>query len=311
MKNNEPALSLKKPAINRTRLADMGLLFVAFMWGCTFLIVQHAVQVLPPLAFNAIRFIGAALLLALIIAVFYRQEWKHLSWSMAGHAALLGLFLFLGYSFQTVGLLYTSTSNAGFITGLSVVIVPFLSFWLLKHRISRFTWISALLAAAGLYLLAFAGTQGLALNRGDALVFLCAIAFGLHVAYTGVFAPRYPALPLASLQLLVVGVLSAAGSLLFERSASWTETAGQLMQPEVWLALLVSIGPTSAFAFWIQTVAQKFTSPSRVAVIFAMEPVFAAATGVLFGGERLGLAAGIGCMCILGGMLLAELKSAG
>lgn len=311
MKNNEPALSLKKPAINRTRLADMGLLFVAFMWGCTFLIVQHAVQVLPPLAFNAIRFIGAALLLALIIAVFYRQEWKHLSWSMAGHAALLGLFLFLGYSFQTVGLLYTSTSNAGFITGLSVVIVPFLSFWLLKHRISRFTWISALLAAAGLYLLAFADTQGLALNRGDALVFLCAIAFGLHVAYTGVFAPRYPALPLASLQLLVVGVLSAAGSLLFERSASWTETAGQLMQPEVWLALLVSIGPTSAFAFWIQTVAQKFTSPSRVAVIFAMEPVFAAATGVLFGGERLGLAAGIGCMCILGGMLLAELKSAG
>ncbi len=289
----------------------MGLLFVAFMWGCTFLIVQHAVRVLPPLAFNAIRFIGAALLLALIIAAFYRHEWKQLSWSMAGHAALLGLFLFLGYSFQTVGLLYTSTSNAGFITGLSVVIVPFLSFWLLKHRISRFTWISAFLAALGLYLLAFAGTRGFALNLGDALVFLCAIGFGLHVAYTGVFAPRYPALPLASLQMLVVGVLSAAGSLLFERSTSWSETAGQLMQPEVWLALLVSIGPTSAFAFWIQTVAQKFTSPSRVAVIFAMEPVFAAATGVLFGGEQLGLAAGLGCLCILGGMLLAELKSAG
>lgn len=311
MKSNEPAASLKKPAMNRTRLADLGLLFVAFMWGCTFLIVQHAVRVLPPLAFNGIRFLGAALLLAMIIAVFYRHEWKPLSWSMAGHAALLGLFLFLGYSFQTVGLLYTSTSNAGFITGLSVVIVPFLSFWLLKHRISRFTWISALLAAVGLYLLAFAGTRGLALNRGDALVFLCAIAFGLHVAYTGVFAPRYPALPLASLQMAVVGILSAAGSLLFERSASWSETAGQLMQPEVWLALLVSIGPTSAFAFWIQTVSQKFTSPSRVAVIFAMEPVFAAATGVLFGGERLGLAAGLGCLCILGGMLLAELKSAG
>lgn len=311
MKSNEPAVSLKNPAMNRTRLADLGLLFVAFMWGCTFLIVQHAVRVLPPLAFNGIRFIGAALLLALIIAAFYRHEWKQLSWSMAGHAALLGLFLFLGYSFQTVGLLYTSTSNAGFITGLSVVIVPFLSFWLLKHRISRFTWISAFLAAVGLYLLAFAGTRGLALNRGDALVFLCAIAFGLHVAYTGVFAPRYPALPLASLQMLVVGVLSAAGSLLFERSASWSATAGQLMQPEVWLALLVSIGPTSAFAFWIQTVSQKFTSPSRVAVIFAMEPVFAAATGVLFGGERLGLAAGLGCLCILGGMLLAELKSAG
>jgi len=313
LKNDDhPTSTLtQKNAASRTRLADMALLFVAFMWGCTFLIVQHAVRVLPPLAFNGIRFIGAALLLALIISVFYRQEWKLLTWRMLGHAALLGLFLFIGYTFQTVGLLYTSTSNAGFITGLSVVIVPFLSYWLLKHQISRFTWISAFLAAAGLYLLAFAGSSGFVLNLGDGLVFLCAVGFGLHVAYTGVFAPHYPALPLASLQMAVVGVLSAAGSLLFERSASWSETAGQLMQPEVWLALLVSIGPTSAFAFWIQTVCQKFTSPSRVAVIFAMEPVFAAATGVLFGGERLGWATGLGCLCILGGMLLAELKSGG
>ncbi|MGG6313910.1 DMT family transporter [Paenibacillus macerans] len=296
--------------MNRSRLADLGLLSVAFMWGCTFLIVQHAVRVLPPLAFNGIRFIGAALLLALIIALFYRSEWRKLSWGMFGHAALLGLLLFLGYSFQTVGLLYTTTSNAGFITGLSVIIVPFLSFWLLRQAISRFTWFSAFLAAAGLYLLTFAGTAAWAWNRGDAFVFLCAIAFALHVAYTGVFAPRYPALPLASLQLAVVGILSSAASLLFEPTVSRSGLADQWLQPEVLLALLVSIGPTSAFAFWIQTVCQKYTSPSRVAVIFAMEPVFAAATGVLFGGEVLGFAAVLGCACILGGMLLAELKSA-
>lgn len=295
--------------MNRSRLADLSLLIVAAMWGCTFLIVQHAVRVLPPLAFNGIRFVGAAVLLALIITVFYRGQWRAVSIRMLLHACLLGLFLFLGYAFQTVGLLYTTTSNAGFITGLSVVLVPFLALVLLKHPISRFTWLSALLAACGLYLLTFAGSA-FALNKGDVLVFLCAIGFALHIAYTGIFAPRYPALPLAALQMAVVGLLSLIGSLLFEDIGPAAQTMDKLLQPEVLWALAVSIGPTSAFAFWIQTVCQKYTSPSRVAVIFAMEPVFAALTGLWFGGETLGVAAGVGCLFIFAGMIIAELKSA-
>ncbi|MCM2996115.1 DMT family transporter [Paenibacillus cellulositrophicus] len=295
--------------MNRSRIADLSLLIVAMMWGCTFLIVQHAVRVLPPLAFNGIRFLGAAVLLALIITFFYRSQWRDISCKMLLHSCLLGLFLFLGYAFQTVGLLYTTTSNAGFITGLSVVFVPFLALLLLKSPISRYTWISALLAAAGLYLLAFAGTA-LTLNKGDFLIFLCAVAFALHVAYTGVFAPRYSALPLAAMQMAVVGLLSLLSSLLFEDVGPLTQVADRLLKPEVIWALLVSIGPTSAFAFWIQTVCQKYTNPSRVAVIFAMEPVFAALTGVTFGGEVLGAAAGLGCICIFAGMILAELKSA-
>lgn len=295
--------------MNRSRIADLSLLIVAMMWGCTFLIVQHAVRVLPPLAFNGIRFLGAAVLLALIITFFYRSQWRDISGKMLLHSCLLGLFLFLGYAFQTVGLLYTTTSNAGFITGLSVVFVPFLALLLLKSPISRYTWISALLAAAGLYLLAFNGTA-LTLNKGDFLIFLCAVAFALHVAYTGVFAPRYSALPLAAMQMAVVGLLSLLSSLLFEDVGPLTQVADRLLKPEVIWALLVSIGPTSAFAFWIQTVCQKYTNPSRVAVIFAMEPVFAALTGVTFGGEVLGAAAGLGCICIFAGMILAELKSA-
>lgn len=295
--------------MNRSRIADLSLLIVAMMWGCTFLIVQHAVRVLPPLAFNGIRFLGAAVLLALIITFFYRSQWRDISGKMLLHSCLLGLFLFLGYAFQTVGLLYTTTSNAGFITGLSVVFVPFLALLLLNSPISRYTWISALLAAAGLYLLAFAGTA-LTLNKGDFLIFLCAVAFALHVAYTGVFAPRYSALPLAAMQMAVVGLLSLLSSLLFEDVGPLTQVADRLLKPEVIWALLVSIGPTSAFAFWIQTVCQKYTNPSRVAVIFAMEPVFAALTGVTFGGEVLGAAAGLGCICIFAGMILAELKSA-
>lgn len=297
-------------SVNRSRLADLGLLLVAMMWGCTFLIVQQAVRVLPPLAFNGIRFIGAAILLAIIISLLYRSDWRKMSWSLILHASLLGFFLFLGYAFQTIGLLYTSTSNAGFITGLSVILVPFLSVFLLKHRITRYIWISALLAATGLYLLAFAGSS-YSMNRGDVLILLCAAAFALHVVYTGIFAPKYPALPLAAMQMAVVGILSLISSFGFENNLylQFQGTIAAIMKPEVMIALLVSIGPTSALAFWIQTECQKFTSPARVAVIFAMEPVFAALTGVFFGGEALSYSAMTGCACILMGMILTELKS--
>ncbi|AWP26080.1 MULTISPECIES: DMT family transporter [Paenibacillus] len=295
--------------MKRARIADLSLLVVAMMWGSTFLIVQHAVRVLPPMAFNSVRFLGAALLLAFIITVFYRSQWKQISGKMLVHACLLGLFLFIGYAFQTAGLLYTTTSNTGFITGLSVVLVPFISYALLKHAISKFTWISALLAAAGLYLLTFTGS-GIRLNQGDLLVLVCAIGFALHIGYTGIYAGRYPSLLLAALQMAVVGICSLIASVVTEHVGNTSDLVEKLTQPNVLWALAVSIGPTSAFAFWIQTVCQKYTTPSRVAIIYATEPVFAALTGILFAGERLTLIGGIGCLCILAGMMIAELKSA-
>ncbi|KZS44554.1 hypothetical protein AWU65_31370 [Paenibacillus glucanolyticus] len=295
--------------MKRARIADLSLLVVAMMWGSTFLIVQHAVRVLPPMAFNSVRFLGAALLLAFIITVFYRSQWKQISGKMLVHACLLGLFLFIGYAFQTAGLLYTTTSNTGFITGLSVVLVPFISYALLKHAISKFTWISALLAAAGLYLLTFTGS-GIRLNQGDLLVLVCAIGFALHIGYTGIYAGRYPSLLLAALQMAVVGICSLIASVVTEHVGNTSDLVEKLTQPNVLWALAVSIGPTSAFAFWIQTVCQKYTTPSRVAIIYATEPVFAALTGILFAGERLTLIGGIGCLCILAGIMIAELKSA-
>jgi drug/metabolite transporter (DMT)-like permease len=157
-------------------------------------------------------------------------------------------------------------------------------------------------------LLTFAGSS-LNLNKGDSLIFLCAIAFALHVVYTAIYAPSYPALLLSTLQMLIVGLLSLFSSLLFENLGPIHQVIDQLVQPEVLLALLISIGPTSAFAFWIQTVCQRFTSPARVAIMFAMEPVFAAFTGVIYGGELLGSLAIIGCICILTVMIMTELKS--
>lgn len=296
-----------KNRMNRRRLADLSLLAVAFMWGCTFLIVQHAVRALPPLMFNAIRFLGASVLLTLIIMCFYRKQFRLVNLRMAGHGLVLGLLLFAGYGLQTMGLLYTTTSNAGFITGLSVVLVPFLSLLLRQAKLSKGTWISAGLAAAGLYLLTFSGSGGgMSLNKGDVLILLCAVAFALHIAFTGKFAPHAPALPLAAIQLGAAGLFSLLASLFFEPGAA-AGLSLTVQRPEVLYALLISIGPTSAFAFWIQTSAQQYTTPARVAVIFTTEPVFAAATGVIFAGEHLSPLAVLGCLCILSGMLLSEL----
>lgn len=291
--------------MSKRRLADLSLLAVAFMWGTTFLIVQDAVRALPPLTFNAIRFIGAALLLLLIILVFYKQEHRSINRAMLGHGLLLGLLLFAGYGLQTMGLLYTTTSNAGFITGLSVVLVPLLSLSLQRGGRGKGFWVSSVVAAAGLYLLTFSGGH-MSLNRGDVLVLLCAVAFALHIVVTGRVAPRYSALPLAAIQLGATGLFSLAASLVFEPTAM-QGLAQTVQRPEVLCALLISMGPTSAFAFWLQTFAQKHTTPVRVAVIFTMEPVFAAATGVLFADEHLGILAVLGCLLILGGMLLSEL----
>lgn len=105
-----------------------------------------------------------------------------------------------------------------------------------------------LLAAAGLYLLTFAGS-GMSLNKGDVLVFVCAIGFALHIGYTGVYAGRYPSLLLAALQMAVVGVFSLIASALTEHVGNASDLMEKLTEPNVLWALAVSIGPTSAFAF--------------------------------------------------------------
>ena len=293
--------------MRRSRIADLSLLSVAMMWGCTFLIIQHAVFALPPLLFNAIRFIGSAIVLVIIIAIFYRKQVRHLSPRLMMDGLLLGLVLFAGYATQTVGLLYTTTSNAGFITGLSVVLVPFLSKLILRTQLNKLIWISTILAAAGLYLMTF-HHGAISLNKGDILILLCAVAFALHIVLMGVISPRHEALPLATMQLGATGLFSLAASLLFEHTPLVQPLSQTLLRPDVLYALLISIGPTSAFAFWVQTAMQRYTTPARVAVIFTMEPVFAALTGVIFAGEALGLLGIVGCIAIFTGMILTELR---
>ncbi|WP_042355325.1 DMT family transporter [Bacillus rubiinfantis] len=285
-------------------MADGSLLFVTLIWGMTFVLVQNAIDFLPPFAFNGFRFLMAAVILIIILLLFYRDQIKQFHFTMAVPGIIIGFWLFLGYVTQTIGLLTTTTSKAGFITGLSVVLVPLFSMVLLKQTPGKNAIFGVLIATVGLFLLTM--TDISSLNIGDGFVFICAISFALHIIFTGRYSHRYPTLLLTVIQISTVAILSLVSSFLFE---DWESTMKLdiLLSQEVVTALLVTSIFATAIAFFIQTNFQKYTSATRVALIFAMEPVFAAITGYYWADERLTYSAILGCSLIFAGMIFAEL----
>ncbi|RSD26563.1 DMT family transporter [Mesobacillus subterraneus] len=287
-----------------TTFADFSLLFVALIWGATFVLVQNAVSFLEPFSFNTVRFTMAAILLGIWLVVLEKDQFKKLDKKLLLSGLMLGFWLFIGYAFQTLGLVYTTSSKAGFITGLSVILVPLLMIGILKQKpgISSIIGVSA--ATAGLYLLTMSDVSSL--NIGDAFVLICAAGFALHIVFTGKYSSSYPTLLLTTVQIATVAVLSGLSSVIFE---DWKRAFNPevIFSANVIIALLVTSILATALAFFIQTNFQKHTTPTRVALIFAMEPVFAAITAFFWADERLAFSALIGCALIFAGMIFAEL----
>ncbi|MGG6431829.1 DMT family transporter [Anoxybacillus sp. D401a] len=280
--------------------ADISLLFVAFVWGATFVVVQNAIAFLPPLLFNGVRFAMASILLWIWVFIFER---KPLDKQLIRAGFILGIWLCLGYTLQTIGLLYTTSSKAGFITGLNVVLVPFLSFMILKQKPSLNAVIGSVLAACGLYFLTVSGDMSM--NKGDLFVFLCAIAFALHIVSTSIYAKKFSVVLLTIVQVQTVSIVCFICSYLFE---DWSVIPlSTFLKFDVWMALLITALFATTIAFFIQTHFQQYASPTRVALIFALEPVFAALTAYIWNDERLQQAALFGASLILLGMILSEL----
>jgi drug/metabolite transporter (DMT)-like permease len=292
---------MKKPIF-----ADISLLFVTFIWGTTFVLVQNAIGLLEPFSFNGIRFLAAAIMLLFLLLIFERKQLLFLNIKMLASGVFIGFWLFLGYATQTIGLLYTTTSKAGFITGLSVIFVPLFSMFLLKQFPSRNAVIGVTIATFGLFLLTM--TDVSSLNIGDGFVFICAISFALQIIFTGKFSSKYPTLLLTVIQISTVAILSIISALFFE---DWRKSFNPeiLLSKDVIIALIITSIFATALAFLIQTNFQKYTTATRVALIFAMEPVFAAIAGYYWAAERLSYSALFGCLLIFAGMIFAELPA--
>lgn len=293
-------------SVKKEWIAPLALLFVSFIWGATFVVVQNAMSFVGPFTFNGIRFLFAGIILLFVQIIFSqktsKQELKHSS--LAG--LMVGFFLFVGYLLQTFGLLYTTSSKAGFLTGLSIVMVPILSFIFLKQKATIFIVLGSAVATTGLYLLTAA--DSFQLNIGDILVLGCAVAFAAHILINGFFSKKISPLLLSTSQVLAVGIFSSICAFLFEDWKKLFSVSLWTNQSFLFALFLTALFATS-IAFFIQTSAQKHTSPTRVAIIFAMEPVFAALTGVLVANEQLSISAIIGCLCIFLGMIFVELPS--
>ena len=278
----------------RVLAAEAGLVGIAAVWGLTFVMVQDAIALLPTMAFLGYRFVPAAL----VVAVIFRRQLRELSPAGWRAGLAMGAFLTAGYVFQTLGLEETSASNAGFITGLFVVITPVLAWAVLRDRLPTTAWIGAAVSAVGLYLLSGAG--GDFTWRGDGLVLLCAVAFAGHILVTarGVRDHDVGALLVVQLGLCGVVCLAIAG------------LAGDLERPEgatVWSALIVTSLVASALGFFVQSYAQQHASPARTALILASEPAFAGLFGYLLADERLSAVSWVGAALILVSIVAVEL----
>ncbi|MFC4322741.1 DMT family transporter [Litchfieldia salsa] len=285
-------------------IPEFSLLCVAFIWGSTFVIVQNAISFLEPMTFNGVRFFLAGLILFGWLVLFKQKELGNFNKGLLFSGIIMGLWLFGGYALQTFGLLYTTSSKAGFITGLSVVLVPLFAYLILKQKPKPNAVIGVFIATVGLYFLTVGDTFGV--NQGDVLVFFCAISFALHIIFTGKFSSLYSTLMLTVTQIFTVSILCFGSAFFFE---NWQVVfqVDVITKNEVLFALIITSLFATAIAFFIQTKFQKYTTPTRVALIFAMEPVFAALTGFVAANERLSITALFGCLFILGGMILAEL----
>ncbi len=270
--------------------ALLALVAVTAVWGVTFVQVKDAVALYPLFAFLALRFAIASATLAVPGA----RRVRGLGREGAAAASFAGLLLAAGYALQTAGLERTTVSSTGFITGMYVVLTPLLALALFRIRVGAAAWGGVALATLGLGLLS--GVHGGSVV-GDLLVLGGAAVYSLQIVLMERYAPRYDAIAFTLVEMLAAFAgLTLVAIPQFEVPHGWT----------VWGALLVTGVFASALAFLAQTWAQRRTSATRTALVFTLEPVWAAVFGYTLAGDRLGATGWLGCLVIMAGILLAE-----
>ncbi|MGI3745430.1 DMT family transporter [Pseudomonas sp. 15A4] len=285
---------------NHALRADLLMLLTALIWGTGFVAQTAGMDHIGPYLFSGLRFaLGSLCLIPLILrnAKTARVPEPLLNRGMLRAGIIMGLALALGINLQQVGLLFTSVTNSGFITGLYVIVVPLLGL-LLGHKTGLGTWLGCLLAVVGMCLLSIGDNFHVA--SGDWLQLIGAFVWGGHVVLVSLFASRHDPIRLAFLQFAICSVVSLLLAVLFEPIAlNAIIDAG----PALLYGGIVAVG----VGYTLQVVAQKHAIASHAAIILSLEAVFAAIAGAWILGEALQLRGYIGCGLMLAGMLLAQL----
>lgn len=281
-------------------LANSLLLITAAIWGLGFVAQVVGMNYLSPFAFIGARFLlGAASLLPLVIFFYYRNWLPQSSLRTVCIGSLvLGIILFAAGSLQQVGIVYSNASNAGFITGLYMVLVPIIGL-ALKLRPGLNAWIGTLLAIIGLFLLSV--KADFTMGYGDTLLLIGAVGWALHILAIDHFASRAAPLLLALGQFIVCGALAVGVSVVWE-TTTWEQLSAATN-------VLIYAGViTVGVAYTLQVIAQERADPTHAAIILSLEAVFGALGGYLFLQEQLTPRELWGCTLMLAGMLVSQVS---
>lgn len=291
--------------LNRRLQADLCIIGLSGIWGCTFVVVKHALKDISPLLFITVRFLAAALPLYLLVprgSLIVPTGSPR--WPAIRGGAVTGLILFAGFVFQTVGIQYTTPARSAFITSMYVIFTPLMSILLRLRPPSAPSFAGAALALTGVYFLTGSGGSGSGFGYGELLTLIAAVAFSGHLLAIDHYTRRHDKRAVAFLQVAVVGLLGVAPTLYLERIRF-------VPTPALFASLAITSILATAVAFFVLNLVQAWTTPTRAAIIFAAEPVFAALTSWLVEGEVLTGTALLGALLILAGVLTAELFPAG
>jgi Permeases of the drug/metabolite transporter (DMT) superfamily len=281
------------------------LSLTALIWGSTFVAQSSGMDYVEPFTFNCIRTIIGGLVLLPFIPYFAKQYMpiqKEESKEKSKKTLLIGglccgIALFLGSSFQQIGIQYTSTGKAGFLTTLYIVLVPIAGLFL-KKRINSLIWLSVTLSCVGLYFLCI--TESFSLSKGDSIVLFSAVAFTGHILVVDYFSSKVDCVKMACIQFFVCGALSGMMMLLVEEPHINQIFAARI---PILYAGVLSIG----VAYTLQVIGQKNINPSTASLIMSMEAVVAVLFGFILLGERLTIRELAGCILMFGAIILAQL----
>ena len=284
--------------------SDAILLTTAIIWGFAFVAQRVGMDHVGPFLFNGIRFALGCLVLLFFIFIDGNRTAAPVPGAQAapaktpaGGGILAGLLLFGGASFQQVGIVYTTAGKAGFITGLYVIIVPFLGlFW--RQHTTLGTWMGAILAAVGMYFLSI--SEQFTIAYGDFLVLLSAFFFAAHVLVIGWLSPKMNSYRLAFMQYAACSLLSLIMAAVCEdiQLVGIIRAAVPILYGGV-----MSVG----IAYTLQVIGQKKAHPAHAAILLSLESVFAALGGWVMLNEIMAPRQLAGCTLMLAGMLISQL----
>jgi drug/metabolite transporter (DMT)-like permease len=284
--------------------ADLILLLAAAIWGLAFYFQKSAMSEIGPFLFIAARGMVAAITLAPLALIEVRGRQRNgepiaIDWAGLARLGVFGGFIFfLGSALQQTGLITATITNAGFLTGLYVVITPLIA-WLTVGRAPRpVVWAAVGLAFVGTWALGGATVGGF--SYGDVLVAICAIFWAGHIVVTGQ-SPRF-GLPMTFtfIQFTIVAATAAIAALLFEPIS--LAAVGRASVPILYVGIL-----SSAVTFTLLAMAMKHTPASEVAVLVSLETLFAALAGAVLLGERLTPIGWLGAGLLFTATLLVQL----